>query len=120
MWPPLVVVVGPGEHHVRGELRPVAPTERSGLAAESAARAAFKQRGARRSRRSWPVVRISRMRVSKPIPERPTMTKLNPTPDGAVLVGIDIAKIRNEVLIEVGPRSAHVGSIACWRRASLN
>jgi transposase len=29
------------------------------------------------------------------------MTKLNPTPDGAVLVGIDIAKIRNEVLIEV-------------------
>jgi hypothetical protein len=41
------------------------------------------------------------MRVSKPIPERPTMTKLNPTPDGVVLVGIDIAKIRNEVLIEV-------------------
>src|SRR6478609_3903282 len=84
-----------------GEVRAVAPTERSGLAAESAARAAFKQRGARRSRRSWPLVRISRMRVSKPIPERPTMTKLNPTPDGAVLVGIDIAKIRNEVLIEV-------------------
>lgn len=40
------------------------------------------------------------MRVSKPIPERPTMTKLNSTPDGVVLVGIDIAKIRNEVLIE--------------------
>ena len=28
------------------------------------------------------------------------MTKFNPTPDGVVLVGIDIAKIRNEVLIE--------------------
>ena len=28
------------------------------------------------------------------------MTKLNPTPDGVELVGIDIAMIRNEVLIE--------------------
>ena len=33
------------------------------------------------------------------------MTKLNPIPDSAVLVGIDVAKVRNEVLIELsGPQ----------------
>ena len=43
---------------------------------------------------------VSRMLAFKPIPERPTMTNRDPISPDAVLVAIDIAKVRNEVLIE--------------------
>jgi hypothetical protein len=37
----------------------------------------------------------------KPLLERPTMTNRDPIPPAAVLVALDIAKLRNEVLIEM-------------------
>jgi transposase len=41
------------------------------------------------------------MKMFKPLLERPTMTDRNPIPACAVLVAIDNAKLRNEVLIEI-------------------
>jgi hypothetical protein len=41
------------------------------------------------------------MKMFEPLLERPTMTDRNPIPAGAVLVALDIAKLRNEVLIEI-------------------
>jgi hypothetical protein len=44
---------------------------------------------------------VSRMKMFKPLLERPTMTNRDPIPPAAVLVALDIAKLRNEVLIEM-------------------
>jgi transposase len=41
------------------------------------------------------------MKMFKPLLERPTMTNRDPIPPAAVLVALDIAKLRNEVLIEM-------------------
>ncbi len=69
-------------------------------AAEPAVRVALKGQ-ARTARGSHERPDVSRMKMFEPLLERPTMTNRDPIPPGAVLVALDIAKLRNEVLIEV-------------------
>lgn len=79
--------------------RTVAPTEGRVGATSNGARSFFAA-SAHRLRWPWPVEVALECECSQLIPERPTMTSQNSIPADAVLVAIDIAKVRNEVLIE--------------------
>src|SRR5690606_30407719 len=91
--------IRPMQDCVTGELTAVAPTEGRAGATSNGARS-FLAASAHRLRWPWPVEVALECECSQLIPERPTMTSQNSIPADAVLVAIDIAKVRNEVLIE--------------------